>query len=79
MAATFARLSQQVDQTQRELEGEISRLTANIQRLEVVQRRSKSLRSEPEVSNLIRKGHASVGFCFSPALKLMIEDHDELS
>ncbi|KAJ8278330.1 hypothetical protein GJAV_G00086450 [Gymnothorax javanicus] len=44
MAATFARLSQQVDQTQRELEGEISRLTAKIQRLETVQTRSKSLR-----------------------------------
>ncbi|XP_061095435.1 mitofusin-1-like isoform X1 [Conger conger] len=44
MAATFARLSQQVDQTQRELEGDISRLTANIQRLETVQSRSKSLR-----------------------------------
>ncbi|KAJ8374380.1 hypothetical protein SKAU_G00049600 [Synaphobranchus kaupii] len=44
MAATFARLSQQVDQTQTELEGEISRLTAKIQRLETVQSRSKSLR-----------------------------------
>lgn len=44
MAATFARLSQQVDQTQRELEGEISRLTTKIQRLETVQTRSKGLR-----------------------------------
>ncbi|XP_035267972.1 mitofusin-1b [Anguilla anguilla] len=44
MAANFARLSQQVDQTQRELEGEISRLTAKIQRLETVHGRSKSLR-----------------------------------
>ncbi|XP_069053650.1 mitofusin-1b isoform X2 [Lepisosteus oculatus] len=44
MASTFARLCQQVDLTQKELEGEISRLTNNIERLAAVQSRSKSLR-----------------------------------
>uniref|UniRef100_A0A4W5QM71 Mitofusin 1b n=1 Tax=Hucho hucho TaxID=62062 RepID=A0A4W5QM71_9TELE len=44
MATTFARLCQQVDLTQRELEGEISRLTAKVQTLENVQSRSKTLR-----------------------------------
>lgn len=45
MATTFARLCQQVDQTQKELEAEIRRLTAKIHQLETVQSRSKSLRS----------------------------------
>ena len=45
MAATFARLCQQVDQTQKELEAEIRQLTAKIDQLETVQSRSKSLRS----------------------------------
>lgn len=44
MATTFARLCQQVDQTQKELEGEISRLTTKIQQLETVQNDSKTLR-----------------------------------
>lgn len=44
MAATFARLCQQVDQTQKELEAEIRQLTAKIDQLETVQSRSKSLR-----------------------------------
>lgn len=45
MATTFARLCQQVDQTQKELEAEIRQLTAKIDQLETVQSRSKSLRS----------------------------------
>ncbi|XP_015258214.1 PREDICTED: mitofusin-1 [Cyprinodon variegatus] len=44
MATTFARLCQQVDQTQKELEENICRLTANIDELEKVQSRSKILR-----------------------------------
>ncbi|CAK6958092.1 mitofusin-1-like [Scomber scombrus] len=44
MATTFARLCQQVDQTQKELEAEIRQLTAQIDQLETVQSRSKSLR-----------------------------------
>ncbi|CAG08068.1 unnamed protein product, partial [Tetraodon nigroviridis] len=44
MATTFARLCQQVDQTQKELEAEIRQLTAKIHQLETVQSRSKSLR-----------------------------------
>uniref|UniRef100_A0A8C3GBN2 Mitofusin 1b n=1 Tax=Cyclopterus lumpus TaxID=8103 RepID=A0A8C3GBN2_CYCLU len=44
MAATFARLCQQVDQTQKELEAEIRQLTAKIDQLETVQSHSKSLR-----------------------------------
>ncbi|XP_053709005.1 mitofusin-1b [Synchiropus splendidus] len=44
MAATFARLCQEVDLTQKELEAEIRRLTAQIDQLERVQNRSKSLR-----------------------------------
>ncbi|KAL1023312.1 hypothetical protein UPYG_G00039060 [Umbra pygmaea] len=44
MATTFARLCQQVDLTQRELEGEISRLTAKTHTLEIVQSHSKTLR-----------------------------------
>lgn len=44
MATTFARLCQQVDQTQRELEAEIRRLTAKIEQLETVQSHSKNLR-----------------------------------
>uniref|UniRef100_A0A673Z127 Mitofusin 1b n=1 Tax=Salmo trutta TaxID=8032 RepID=A0A673Z127_SALTR len=56
MATTFARLCQQVDLTKRELEGEISRLTAKVQTLETVQSRSKILRcfskSFVEVSSL---------------------------
>uniref|UniRef100_A0A668AND9 Mitofusin 1b n=1 Tax=Myripristis murdjan TaxID=586833 RepID=A0A668AND9_9TELE len=45
MATTFARLCQQVDRTQKELEAEISQLTAKIEQLETVQSRSKTLRS----------------------------------
>uniref|UniRef100_A0A3Q1FLM0 Mitofusin 1b n=1 Tax=Acanthochromis polyacanthus TaxID=80966 RepID=A0A3Q1FLM0_9TELE len=45
MATTFARLCQQVDQTQKELEAEIRQLSATIEQLETVQSRSKSLRS----------------------------------
>lgn len=44
MATTFARLCQQVDQTQKELEAEIRQLTAKIDQLETVQSHSKSLR-----------------------------------
>ncbi|XP_047443280.1 mitofusin-1b [Mugil cephalus] len=44
MAATFARLCQQVDQTQKDLEAEIRQLTVKINQLETVQSRSKSLR-----------------------------------
>ncbi|KAK3562162.1 hypothetical protein QTP86_030163 [Hemibagrus guttatus] len=44
IASTFARLCQQVDVTQRDLENEISRLTTKIQQLETVQSSSKSLR-----------------------------------
>uniref|UniRef100_A0AAX7SG64 Dynamin-type G domain-containing protein n=1 Tax=Astatotilapia calliptera TaxID=8154 RepID=A0AAX7SG64_ASTCA len=44
MATTFARLCQQVDQTQKELEAEIRQLTAKIDQLESIQSRSKSLR-----------------------------------
>ncbi|KAK7889460.1 hypothetical protein WMY93_025020 [Mugilogobius chulae] len=44
MATTFARLCKQVDQTQRELEAEIQRLTVKIDELETVQSQSKSLR-----------------------------------
>ncbi|XP_067086103.1 mitofusin-1-like [Osmerus mordax] len=44
MASTFARLCQQVDLTQRELEGDISRLTTKVQQLESVQGHSKILR-----------------------------------
>ncbi|XP_071344026.1 mitofusin-1b [Trachinotus anak] len=44
MATTFARLCQQVDQTQKELEAEIRQLTAKIDQLETVQSCSKSLR-----------------------------------
>ncbi|XP_058494782.1 mitofusin-1b [Solea solea] len=44
MATTFARLCQQVDQTQKELEAEIRQLTTKIDQLETVQSHSKSLR-----------------------------------
>lgn len=44
MATTFARLCQQVDQTQKELEAEIRRLTAKINQLDAVQSHSKTLR-----------------------------------
>lgn len=44
MATTFARLCKQVDQTQRELEAEIQRLSVKIDELETVQSHSKSLR-----------------------------------
>lgn len=44
MASTFAQLCQQVDLTQEELEGEISRLNRKIAQLEAVQSRSKTLR-----------------------------------
>lgn len=44
MATTFARLCQQVDQTQKELEADIRQLTAKINQLETVQSRSKTLR-----------------------------------
>uniref|UniRef100_A0A1A8KD81 Mitofusin 1 n=1 Tax=Nothobranchius kuhntae TaxID=321403 RepID=A0A1A8KD81_NOTKU len=44
MATTFARLCQQVDQTQKELEADILQLTTKIDQLEKVQMHSKSLR-----------------------------------
>ncbi|XP_061099384.1 mitofusin-1-like isoform X1 [Conger conger] len=44
MATTFARLCRQVDLSQKELGGEIDRLTTRIQQLETVQSRSKTLR-----------------------------------
>ncbi|XP_012733274.2 mitofusin-1b isoform X2 [Fundulus heteroclitus] len=44
MATTFARLCQQVDQTQKDLEENIRQLTANIDELDTVQSRSKVLR-----------------------------------
>lgn len=44
MATTFARLCQQVDQTQRDLEANIRQLTTNIDELETVQNCSKTLR-----------------------------------
>ncbi|KAK2835470.1 hypothetical protein Q5P01_015954 [Channa striata] len=44
MATTFARLCQQVDQTQKELEAEIRQLTDKIDQLETIQSHSKSLR-----------------------------------
>ncbi|KAM4629509.1 mitofusin-1b isoform 1-T2 [Polymixia lowei] len=44
MATTFARLCLQVDQTQKELEAEISQLTTKIKQLETVQSHSKTLR-----------------------------------
>ncbi|XP_068599281.1 mitofusin-1b [Brachionichthys hirsutus] len=44
MATTFARLCQQVDQTQKALEAEIYQLTAKIDQLETIQSNSKSLR-----------------------------------
>lgn len=44
MATTFARLCQQVDQTQKQLEAEICQLTAKTGQLETVQSHSKTLR-----------------------------------
>ncbi|PWA20867.1 hypothetical protein CCH79_00007087, partial [Gambusia affinis] len=44
MATTFARLCEQVDQTQRDLEANIRQLTTNIDELETVQNCSKTLR-----------------------------------
>ncbi|XP_057218196.1 mitofusin-1b [Triplophysa rosa] len=44
IASTFARLCQQVDITQKDLENDIQRLTSKIQQLESVQNRSKVLR-----------------------------------
>ncbi|XP_056324782.1 mitofusin-1b isoform X2 [Danio aesculapii] len=44
IASTFARLCQQVDITQKDLENDIQRLTDKIQKLETVQNRSKVLR-----------------------------------
>ncbi|XP_052424678.1 mitofusin-1b [Carassius gibelio] len=44
IASTFARLCQQVDITQKDLENDIQRLTDKIQKLETVQKQSKVLR-----------------------------------
>ncbi|XP_026130524.1 mitofusin-1-like [Carassius auratus] len=44
IASTFARLCQQVDITQKDLENDIQRLTDKIQKLETVQKHSKVLR-----------------------------------
>uniref|UniRef100_A0A671QZM9 Mitofusin-1-like n=1 Tax=Sinocyclocheilus anshuiensis TaxID=1608454 RepID=A0A671QZM9_9TELE len=44
IASTFARLCQQVDITQKDLENDIQRLTDKIQKLESVHKRSKALR-----------------------------------
>ncbi|KAI2667372.1 Mitofusin-1 [Labeo rohita] len=46
MVAVFARMCQQVDKSEMELETEIRTLSARIQRLECVQRHSKTLRSQ---------------------------------
>uniref|UniRef100_A0A8C2IQI6 Mitofusin 1b n=1 Tax=Cyprinus carpio TaxID=7962 RepID=A0A8C2IQI6_CYPCA len=55
IASTFARLCQQVDITQKDLENDIQRLTDKIQKLETVQKRSKVLRSVRTVSNTHNK------------------------
>uniref|UniRef100_A0A8C2PTP6 Mitofusin 1b n=1 Tax=Cyprinus carpio TaxID=7962 RepID=A0A8C2PTP6_CYPCA len=55
IASTFARLCQQVDITQKDLENDIQRLTDKIQKLETVQKRSKVLRSVFDKKNLICK------------------------
>uniref|UniRef100_A0A8C1B3S6 Dynamin-type G domain-containing protein n=1 Tax=Cyprinus carpio carpio TaxID=630221 RepID=A0A8C1B3S6_CYPCA len=55
IASTFARLCQQVDITQKDLENDIQRLTHKIQKLETVQKRSKALRSVRTVSNTHNK------------------------
>uniref|UniRef100_A0A674PPQ1 Mitofusin 1b n=1 Tax=Takifugu rubripes TaxID=31033 RepID=A0A674PPQ1_TAKRU len=55
MATTFARLCQQVDQTQKELDAEIRLLTTKTHQLETVQSRSKSLRS---VRIIVHRGNA---------------------
>ncbi|XP_061594349.1 mitofusin-1b [Cololabis saira] len=44
MATTFARLCQQVDQTEKDLEANIRQLTAKIDEMEIIQSRSKTLR-----------------------------------
>ncbi|KAM3865634.1 mitofusin-1 [Diretmus argenteus] len=46
LAATFSRLCQRVDLSEAELEGNIRQLSFRIQRLENIQRRSKTFRSE---------------------------------
>uniref|UniRef100_A0A8D3DWJ8 Dynamin-type G domain-containing protein n=1 Tax=Scophthalmus maximus TaxID=52904 RepID=A0A8D3DWJ8_SCOMX len=46
LSATFSRLSQRVDLSDAELEGNIRQLSVRIQRLENIQRRSKAFRSE---------------------------------
>uniref|UniRef100_A0A8C2AJI9 Mitofusin 1b n=1 Tax=Cyprinus carpio TaxID=7962 RepID=A0A8C2AJI9_CYPCA len=51
IASTFARLCQQVDITQKDLENDIQRLTHKIQKLETVQKRSKALRSVNDAEN----------------------------
>ncbi|KAF3698516.1 Mitofusin-1 [Channa argus] len=45
--STFSRLTQRVDLSEAELEGNIRQLSFRIQRLENIQRRSKAFRSEP--------------------------------
>lgn len=46
MATTFARLCQQVDITQKNLETEIARLSKEIEQLENIQSSSKQLRNK---------------------------------
>ncbi|KAJ3600112.1 hypothetical protein NHX12_034062 [Muraenolepis orangiensis] len=56
MATTFARLCQQVDETQKELEAEVRRLTASIEQLEQVQTQSKTLRHKAtRLENLLEE------------------------
>uniref|UniRef100_A0A8P4GPR0 Dynamin-type G domain-containing protein n=1 Tax=Dicentrarchus labrax TaxID=13489 RepID=A0A8P4GPR0_DICLA len=50
LTSTFSRLSQRVDLSEAELEGNIRQLSFRIQRLENIQRRSKAFRSEVTVS-----------------------------
>ena len=50
LASTFSRLTQRVDLSEAELEGNIRQLSFRIQRLENIQRRSKAFRSEVMMS-----------------------------
>lgn len=50
LTSTFSRLTQRVDLSEAELEGNIRQLSFRIQRLENIQRRSKAFRSEVMMS-----------------------------
>ncbi|XP_044075497.1 mitofusin-1 isoform X2 [Siniperca chuatsi] len=68
LSATFSRLTQRVDLSEAELEGNIRQLSFRIQRLENIQRRSKAFRSEAQSHGA---GDAAGGlFCSVPAGKL---------